>query len=203
MFERRFMKYLTIVTNFEGAHIGVPSTALSSLDMLKDAVRFEKAEAISVLGGGDPLFEYENHQKYYQRLFRICREMNIPLELHTKYVESEFPYGRCKNVTYQVQDFDQLTKIAKHGREWVRVEFIVGKSCTLDLIDKVADYYESSDIIHDLCFLVNEESHLPKNCKEYLRKGDPSRWTFIEHLEADPPYFINGEIRYHWSDISA
>lgn len=199
------MKPLTIITNFGGADVGVPLTTLSSLEMLKDAVRFEKADVVRVMGGGDPLHEIDKHYKYYGRLFRYCRELDIPVELHTAHVDSEFPYGRCQSVTYYVRDFDTLTKITRHMREWVRVDFIVGKGCTLDLIDKVADYCQACKAIHDICFRVDADkgAHLPKGCREYLRAGDPKRWTFVEDkFEQDPPYFVNGEIRYRWSDIS-
>ena len=198
------MKYLSIITNFEGAHVGVPFTALSSLDMLKDAVRFEKAEAVSVRGGGDPLFEYDKHKKYYERLFRICRGLKIPVEMQTKYVENEFPYERCSYVVYLVSDYDQLAKIVRHGEERIRVIFTVDKSCTLDLIDNVANYCDAAVIINSLYFKVDGDkaSHIAKSCREYLRKGHGIRWGFVERFEDDPPYFINGEIRYHWSDIS-
>ena len=196
------MKRLTIITNFGEPDIGIPSTALSSLDMLKDAVRFEEATAVCLSGGGDPLYEYDKHLKYYGRLFRICRELKVPLELHTTHVDVDFPYSRFHSVTYHVRDFDTLAKIVRHGNEWVRVEFVVGKGCTLDLIDKVADYYKACGVVNDLCFRVEaDKSPLPKNCREYLRDGHQKRWVFTERFEETPPYFVNGEIRYRWSDI--
>lgn len=197
-------KYLTIITNFGGADVGVPPTTLSSLDMLKAAVRFEKAKVVRVTGGGDPLHEYEKHQKYFQRLFRACREMDIPVELHTAHVDTEFPYGKCERVIYHVCDIDQLKKITRHSDEGVRVQFIVGKSCTMDLIDEVADIFDKSTDINMIYFRAEggKSSHLPKSCREYLRAGHGERWQFIEEVEETPPYFINGEIRYSKSDIS-
>ena len=198
------MKTLTIITNFEGAHVGVPVTTLSSLDMLKDAIRFEKADTVCIMGGGDPLYEIDKHYKYYGRLFRYCREMDIPVELRTKHVADEFPYARCRKVTYVVDNFDDLIKIKEYGREWVRVEFEVGKSCTLDLIDKVAKYCHACKDINELCFIpenMERGSHLPKNCHEYLQAGHNQRWVYITVPTDKPPYFVNGEIRYRWSDI--
>ena len=198
------MKYLTIVTNFEGPDIGVPLTKLSSLDMLKAAVQFEKAKAVRVTGGSDPLFEYEKHQKYFQRLFRACREIDIPVELETACIESEFPYKKCSRVIYHLNDFDKLATIVRHGQEIVRVVFVVDKSCTLDLIDKVTVFCDASDIIDELHFRVKYEdkgSGLAKCCREYLSKEHDGSWRFVEKFEESPPYFVNGEIRYHWSDI--
>lgn len=197
------MKPLTIITNFEGGHVGVPVTTLSSLDMLKDAIKYEQADTVCVMGGSDPLHEVDKHQKYYGRLFRYCREMDIPVELHTSHIGSNFPYRRCKSVTYRIHDFDHLTKIAKQVHEWVRVEFIVGKGCTLDLIDKVTDYCNTCRDINDLHFRCDgdKSAHLPKNCHEYLQEGHDKRWVYVTGQTDMPPYFVNGEIRYSWFDI--
>lgn len=198
------MKYLTIVTNFEGDHVGVPLTKLSSLDMLKAAVHFEKVKGIRITGGGEPLFEYENHQKYYQRLIRICREIDIPIELETTCVESEFPYKKCARVIYRLHDFDKLANIVRHGTESVRVIFVVDKSSTLDLIDKVISFCDESDVIDELHFRVDgdKESNIAKCCRDYLRKEHNRSWLFVEKFEESPPYFVNGEIRYSRDDIS-
>lgn len=208
------MKYLSIITNF-GCHfkcpycivknnyINVPPTTLSSLDQLKAAVRYEKAEAISVSGGGDPLHEYENHKKYYQRLFRICREMDIPLEMHTSYIESEFPYSKCYRVVYHLHDFDQLASIVRHGNEIVRVVFVVTKKFKPELIDKIADFVEASDVIDELSFrqMVDKGYHVRHYCHDYLREGHQKRWWYIEQNDYNS-YFVNGTIHYRFSDIS-
>lgn len=197
------MRYLSIITNFEGAHIGVPSTTISSLDKLKAAVEFEKVDAISVTGG-DPLFEYEKHQKYFYRLMRACKEMDIPIELHTAYTDTEFPYGKCMRVVYHLRDFDQLAGIVRHGNEGIRVTFTVDKSWTLDRIDKVADFCEASEVIDELYFRRASERGpcVALCCEEYLREGNGKRWTYVERFEENPPYFVNGTIYYSFSDIS-
>lgn len=207
------MKYLSIITNF-GCHwkcpycivknnyINVPATALSSLDKLKAAIEFEKAEAISVSGGGDPLFEYENHQKYYQRLFRICREMKLPLEMHTSYIESAFPYEKCYRVVYHLQDIEQLSQIVRHRNEIVRVVFVVTKKFTPEKIDAIAEFAKNSDIIDELSFrqMVDKNYHIRNYCDEYLRAGHKDRWYYIEQGDHHP-YFVNGTIHYKFSDV--
>lgn len=200
------MKSLTIITNFEGAHVGVPVTTLSSLDMLKDAIKYENADQVRVMGGSDPLYEIEKHQKYYGRLFRICREMDIPVHLTTSKVDSDFPYGRCRTVRYRVDNFDDLAKVKAHGREVVMVDFIVGKGCTIELIDKIFDYRCNAGCkIADLKFRLDSSergSHLPKNCHEYLAAGHAERrWDYVTVPTDVPPYFVNGEIYYSASDV--
>lgn len=197
------MKYLSIITNFEGDHIGVPTTTISSLDKLKAAVEYEKVEAISVTGG-DPLFEYDKHQKYFRRLLRACREMDIPLELHTATIESEFPYEKCMRVIYHLRSVDQLESIVRHGNEIVRVVFTVDKSWTLDSIDKIADFCLKSDAIDELYFRRNTDRghRIGLCCDEYLLDGDGTRWTYVDRFKENPPYFINGTIHYQFADIS-
>jgi pyruvate-formate lyase-activating enzyme len=171
--------------------------------MLTDAAKFEKAEAISVSGGGDPLFEYENHKKYYSRLFRICREMGLPLEMHTSIIESEFPYERCHRVVYHLHDFDQLAKIVRHRNEIVRVVFVVTKKFKPELIDKIADFVENSDVIDELSFrqMVDKDYAIRHYCHDYLTEGHQKRWWYI--LQDDyNSYFVNGTIHYRFSDIS-
>lgn len=208
------MKYLSVITNF-GCHwkcpycivknnyINVPETTISSLDKLPAAVKYEKAEAISVSGGGDPLFEYENHQKYYRRLFRVCKEMNLPLEMHTSIIKSEFPYEKCGRVVYHLHDFEQLSDIVRHGSEIVRVVFVVTKKFKPELIDKIADFVENSDVIDELSFrqMVDKDYAVRHYCHDYLTEGHQKRWYYI--LQGDyHPYFVNGTIHYRFSDIS-
>lgn len=209
------MKYLSIITNF-GCHwecpycivknnyINVPATTISSLDKLKAAVEYEKAEIISVSGGGDPLFEYENHKKYYMRLFRACREMNLPLEMHTSYIESEFPFGKCHRVVYHLRDIEQLEKIVRHRNEIVRVVFVVTKRFKQEMIDQIAEFVENSDVIDELSFrqMVDKNYKPTTYCQEYLREGHRKRWWYIEQNDYNP-YFVNGTIHYQFSDISA
>ena len=209
------MKYLSIITNF-GCHwkcpycivknnyIDVPATTLSSLDKLKAAAEFEKAEAISVSGGGDPLFEYENHRKYYMRLFRICREMKLPLEMHTSIIESEFPYEKCHRVVYHLHDFDQLASIVRHRDEIVRVVFVVTKRFKPELIDEIANFVENSDAIDELSFrqMVDKDYAVRHYCHDYLLEGHQKRWWYIQQADYNS-YFVNGTIYYRFSDISA
>lgn len=197
------MKYLSIITNFEGDHIGVPTTTISSLSKLKAAVEFEKVEAVSVTGG-DPLFEYENHQKYFRRLIKACKEMDVPIELHTATINSEFPYEKCMRVVYHLRDFDQLKSIVRHGNELVRAVFTVDKSWTLDRIDKIFNFYDDSCVIDELYFRrASDRGHCVGRCvEEYLRSGDGDKWTYVEHFKENPPYFINGTIFYQFADIS-
>lgn len=208
-------KYLSIITNF-GCHftcpycvvknnmIDVPVTTLDSLKLLKDAVEFEKATIISVSGGGDPLHECVLHRNYYRELFRLCEEMNLPLEMHTSYINAKFPYKKCYRVVYHCRDIEQLSKIRRHGDEIVRAVFVVTADFTQEKIDAIADYVEKSDVIDELSFrqMIDAGYTVTNYCQEYLRSGHKNRWWYIEQADYNS-YFVNGEIFYKYSDISS
>ena len=207
-------KYLSIITNF-GCHfecpycivknngINVPTTTIKGLRMLKAAVEFIGANIVSVSGGGDPLHEYPQHKKYYRNLFKLCKEMNVPLEMHTSYIDSEFPYEKCYRVVYHCRDIKQLSKIRRHGNEKVRVVFVVTEYFTKELIDNIAEFVKNSDEIDELSFrqMVGRNYRITKYHRDYLREGHKKLWWYIEQGDYNP-YYVNGVIHYKFSEIS-
>lgn len=207
-------KYLSIITNF-GCHfscpycivknneINVPTTTIESLSKLKDAVTSEKANIISVSGGGDPLHNYPQHKSYYEKLFELCEEMNIPLEMHTSYIESEFPYEKCHRVVYHCRTFDQLANIRRHGNEIIRVVYVVTEHFTTAVINCIANHVKFSNVIDELSFrqMVDKDYRVTNYCQDYLRKGHKKSWWYIEQCDYNS-YFVNGKIYYKYSEIS-
>lgn len=206
-------KYLSIITNF-GCHfscpycivknnnIDVPATTIESLEMLKDAVKAEGANIISVSGGGDPLFSYFSHIDYYDRLFELCDEMNIPLEMHTSYICREFPFEKCYRVVYHCRSLEDLIKVRRFGNEIVRVVFVVTSWFTPTLIDDIADFVKQSSDIDELSFrqMVDKNYYVTKYCQEYLRYWHKKRWWYIEQGDYNT-YFVNGKIYRKFSEI--
>lgn len=206
-------KYLSIITNFgchfscpycivKNNHIDVPETTIESLEMLKDAVKAEGANIISVSGGGDPLFNYLEHAFYYYRLFELCHEMNIPLEMHTSYINSPFPYMRCHRVVYHCRSLRDLEKVRKYGNEIVRVVFVVTEEFTHDLIDEIEAFVRYSSSIDELSFrqMVDKDYRVTHHCEEYLKSGHKKRWWYIEQGDYNT-YFVNGKIYHKFCDI--
>lgn len=213
-------KYLSIITNF-GCHyncpycivknnnIDVPKTTVKGLAHLKDAVDFEFANIISVSGGGDPLYEYEKHKKYYKRLFKICKDIvvcgqkGIRLEMHTSYIGGvDFPFEKCHRVVYHCNAFEQLRYLKRHCNEIVRAVFVVTKDFTPEKIDAIAEFVENSDIIDELSFrqMVDKDYRVTDYCQEYLRAGHKKKWWYIEQCDYNS-YYVNGTIYYRFSDI--
>lgn len=208
-------KYLSIITNFgchftcpycvvKNNHLDIPVTTLDGLKHLKEAIEFEKANIISVSGGGDPLHEYVLHRNYYRELFNVCEELNLPLEMHTSYIRSKFPYKKCYRVVYHCRSIEQVSTIVRHGNEIVRVVFVVTADFTPELIDAIAEYVKSSDIIDELSFrqMIDKGYTVTNYCQEYLRSGHKDRWWYIEQGDYNS-YFVNGEIFYKYSEIAS
>lgn len=207
------MKALSIITNFgchfkcpycivKNNHIDVPETTIKSLKKLQAAIDFEKPEFISVSGGGDPLRDYPDHVKYYNKLFKICKDNNLPFEMHTSYLSSAFPYEKCHRVVYHLHDINQLPLVRRYGNEKVRVVFVVTEDFTIDKINYISSYVSGSDIIDELSFrqMVDKEYRVTNYCRDYLRAGHQKDWWYIEQGDYNS-YFVNGMIYYRYSDI--
>lgn len=207
-------KYLSIITNF-GCHfqcpycivkkngIDVPRTTIESLDYLEEAVKAEGANIISVSGGGDPLFEYQKHEDYYIKLFGLCEEMNIPLEMHTSYKkEYLFPYAKCHRVVYHCFYVRDLKRIIRFGKEKVRVVFVVTKGFDSEKINAIEEFVRNSPDIDELSFrqMVDENYQVTTYCQDYLRSGHKKRWWYIEQNDYNT-YFVEGKIYREFSKI--
>ena len=90
-------KYLSIITNF-GCHYSCPECVVrnnnlkmtptgeySSRDELWSTLYNDCADCnwVSVSGGGDPLWQWPHHQKWWAHFFDTCRKLGRQTELHT------------------------------------------------------------------------------------------------------------------------
>lgn len=208
-------KYLSILTNF-GCHftcpycvvkrneINVPKTTIAGLDNLKDEILKSGAEILMVSGGGDPLYEYELHVDWYKHLFSILSEMGgIPMELHTSYVQSNFPYEKCLRVAYHIRNILDLEKVKRHGNEVVRVVFVATKELSAEDIVWITRFVENSDCIDELSFRQMIGSNF-ETCyfnNELLRYGhEKGLWYYIEQCDYHP-YYAEGNIYKEFSNI--
>lgn len=207
-------KYLSIITNF-GCHwkchycivkntgISVPQTTIESLDNLWNAVQKTNANIISLSGGGDPLFEYEKHTDYYNRLFDFSKSNGIPIEMHTSYInDRNFPYEKCLRVVYHCHSLQDMKNITRHGHEIIRAVFVVTKDFTYERIEEIAGYVNSSSVIDELSFrqMIDENYQTTDYCREYLKKGHKKNWWYIEQGDYNL-YFVNGEIYNKYSEL--
>lgn len=207
-------KYLSIITNF-GCHgkcpycivrengIDVPKTTLEGLDNLINEVKKNKCNIVSVSGGGDPLHNYEKHTDYYAKLIDMLVENDIPLEMHTSYIDNGFPIGGCHRVVYHLQDMDQLYDIKRWGKEKVRVVFVVTGRFTVGDLILITRAVEALPDIDELSFrqLVGNNYETMYYNHETLKWGhEKGLWHYIEQNDYNL-YYVNGEIFTEFSEI--
>ena len=208
-------KYLSIITNF-GCHytcpycitkqsgLQIPKTTIDGLAGLDDAIDNCKINIVSISGGGDPLYKYEDNVEWYRKLFNITRIHNrkykgitthIPIEMHTSYMtcDSTFPFYDCYRVVYHCNSTEPLSKIKRTGSEKVRAVFVVTSDFTLQMLIDIASYVENSDNIDELSFrqLVDSnyvEQHYLEN---YLRLLHRKMWYYIEQNDYNIYYAEN------------
>lgn len=209
-------KYLSIITNF-GCHgkcpycivrengIRVPKTSIGSLTALSDAIDQTGATIVSVSGGGDPLHRYETDISsivYYKNLLDILYTKGIPLEMHTSYFDSTFPFGECARVVYHLLDPRDITKIRRRKNEIVRVVFVATHWLDTYTIDWIANYVRASDQIDELSFrqMVDNNYEAQHYNEEHLEKYHGIKWHYIKQADYNL-YFVEGKIYTHFKDI--
>lgn len=208
-------KYMSIITNF-GCHgecpycivkkngINVPKTTVEGLNNLIDEVKKNQCNIVSVSGGGDPLHNYEKHTDYYSKLIDLLVENNIPLEMHTSYIENGFPIGGCHRVVYHLRDSEDLFKIKRWGREKVRVVFVVTANYTITDLIRISRIVDTSSEIDEISFrqLVGENYETKYYHHDILQWGHKEGlWHYIEQNDYNL-YYVNGEVHSKFSEIS-
>lgn len=81
-------KYLSVISNF-GCHyscpycivknnnLRIPKSTISGLDRLQIEIENNHCNWVSISGGGDPLWEYNQHMDWYNRFFDIIKKTEI------------------------------------------------------------------------------------------------------------------------------
>lgn len=212
-------KYLSIITNF-GCHgkcpycivrengIKVPESTLRGLDNLEQAIRDTEATIVSVSGGGDPLHGYDTRpvvSMYLGIVMGVCRNEDIPLEMHTSYLESRFPYHFCKRVVYHLHNLDDLLKVRRHGKEIVRVVFVATQDLTQDDIVWISKTVQHSDQIDELSFrqMVDGNYQTTYYNADFLKDGhEKGLRHYIEQKDYNT-YYAENKIYTKFSEIGA
>jgi hypothetical protein len=171
---------------------------------LEDAVRETGATKISVSGGGDPLHDYEEHKPYYTLLYHLCKKMELPLEMHTSYIDKPgVPYWRFHRIVYHLHDINQIPEIEKYGREIIRVVFVVTEDFTPEKIMEIVAKVMKNTNIDELSFrqMVDDNYQATDYCQEFLRKGHEKHWWYYIEQDDYNTYFVNGKLFDKFSDI--
>ena len=186
--------------------IKVPKSTVDGLDKLEDAITLTGANIVSISGGGDPLYRYSDNPlvpMYLGMVMGICIKAGIPMEMHTSYTESEFPYHFCKRVVYHLQSVEDLECVERHGTEIVRVVFVATEKLSKEDITKISDFVHSSDQIDELSFRqkVNERYETEYYNHDFLKTGhEKGLWHYIRQKDYNI-YYAENRIYTKFSEI--
>lgn len=212
-------KYLSIITNF-GCHgkcpycivrengIKVPKSTIEGLNGLEQAIKDTGATILSISGGGDPLHGYDTNMvvpMYHGMIIGIGMKCNIPVELHTSYFDTDYPYGVCRRVVYHLRNIKDLEHIIRHGNEIVRVVFVATKELSSEDIVWISRFVENSDQIDELSFRQMVDSNYQNTYynNELLRYGhEKGFWYYIEQCDYNT-YYVEGKLYTEFSKIGA
>lgn len=210
-------KYLSIITNF-GCHytcpycivkknnIEVPETTMDGLDNLGKTLNDNNITIVSLSGGGDPLYKYDEHKKWYAKLLDILFRNKIPLEMHTSYLPdtTKFPFYSCKRVVYHLHSVDDLSLVRRTGKEIVRVVFVVTENFTIEDVMKIAAFVDQSPEIDELSFrqMVDHNFEEKHYLEEYLKLGHQKLWWYIEQNDYNL-YYAENKTYNSYSDFAA
>ena len=84
-------KYLSVITNFgchyscpycivKNNHLNIPKTTIHGLNNLFSEIVKNRCNWVSLSGGGDPLWKYEQHKDWYEKFFEIVDDLQKRFE---------------------------------------------------------------------------------------------------------------------------
>lgn len=212
-------KYLSIITNF-GCHytcpycivkengINVPATTTKGLDNLASTIKENNITMISISGGGDPLHNFEQHRDFYKKLFKIVDPLtlNIPVELHTSYIEPVDIIDKFIRVVYHLQDKADLEKLCEVRRVYrgiVRAVYVVSDRFSFKDINDISKYVKGAEEINELSFrqMVDSNYNTMYYLHDQLKVGhDKGLWHYIEQDDYNL-YYVEGRMFTEFSAI--
>lgn len=218
-------KILSILTNF-GCHwgcrycvyrengINIPGTNINTFgwDELEEQLQIHKGELVSISGGGDPLYNYDNidNRRFYDRLFLLLDKYDCRLELHTSMINRWFPYEKCERVVFhftmptQIDILNSLTNKIDLRTPIIRVVYVVQDYYTKALINEITREVNKSNAIEELSFrqMINTKGETTYHLHEYLSEGHMkgNKWYYIEQSDYNE-YFVGNRIEGEYLNI--
>ena len=198
-------KYLSVITNFgchyscpycivKNNHLNIPKTTTRGLNNLFSEIVKNHCNWVSLSGGGDPLWKYEQHKDWYEKFFEIADEVHVNTELHTGLPGVQgVPYGHFDRVVYHLHSLEQLYSIKRENCAIVRIVFVVTENFTENMINRIAVFCTNSDDIDELSFRQMVDDHYRETyyCYDYLKAGHKKLWWYIEQNDYNLYYCQN------------
>jgi len=153
---------------------------------------------VSVSGGGDPLYNYQNNKEWWERLLDLCEKYAILVDIHTrtKIDDSEL-FERINRVCFSVEYIDIVAN--QDYLEWLS---IYTKVRLVNVIGRVIEYLPYLVTIckmykYQLTFkpLIGFDGYLENfnKCKHYYR--NKPEIIFLDNIDYNIYYFPDNSIR--------
>lgn len=212
---------LSILTNF-GCHFGcsycvyrenginIPNTNINTFgwNELEEELKKYKGEIVSISGGGDPLYNYEDNEDFYEKLFYLLDKYNLKLELHTSMINENFPYGKCERVVFHFTMPSQISMLNMFDLNHIdlispiiRAVYVVQEHYSKHLINQIKEEVKDS-LIDELSFrqMINRDGSTNYYLHDYLKEGHRKDWYYIEQADYNE-YFVQDHIEKEYLNI--
>lgn len=213
---------LSILTNF-GCHfacsycvyrdnkINIPFTNIDTFGwiQLEEELKKHKGEEVSISGGGDPLYNYDesNNRAFYDKLFALLKKYDCKLELHTSIFDPRFPYNNCERVVFHFTVPNQIKMLYYTDRlvclpSKVRVVYVVQEHYTRHLINEIVKEVLACEKITELSFrqMIKADGTTDYTLYDYLKEGHMKDWYYIEQQDYNE-YFVQDHLEREYLAI--
>ncbi|MEG1502294.1 MAG: hypothetical protein RR370_02785 [Synergistaceae bacterium] len=198
---------LSVISNFgcdtgceyciwKGHKLSGVKTTYENTDWGKLRSLTEKLTEVSVSGGGDPLFNYEDNRNWWGKLFEICGDTKV--ELHTSKIMSNWEHidklGRYV-LHIEPNQLDDLSEKIEELSERVnlRLVFVMNDSMTTDNLMDISRFCSEYDI--ELSFrqlVISGETQYILH--DFLKDGHENFWHYIEQCDYNLYYMPDNKI---------
>lgn len=213
---------LSILTNF-GCHfacsycvyrdnkINIPFTNIDTFGwiQLEEELKKHKGEEVSISGGGDPLYNYDesNNRAFYDKLFALLKKYDCKLELHTSIFNPRFPYDNCERVVFHFTVPNQIKMLYYTDRlvclpSKVRVVYVVQEHYTRHIINEIVKEVLACEEITELSFrqMIKADGTTDYTLYDYLKEGHMKDWYYIEQQDYNE-YFVQDHLEREYLAI--
>lgn len=213
---------LSILTNF-GCHfacsycvyrdnkINIPFTNVDTFGwiQLEEELKKHKGEEVSISGGGDPLYNYDesNNRAFYDKLFALLKKYDCKLELHTSIFDPRFPYDNCERVVFHFTVPNQIKMLYYTDKlvclpSKVRVVYVVQEHYTRHLINEIVKEISACEEITELSFrqMIKADGTTDYTLYDYLKEGHMKDWYYIEQQDYNE-YFVQDHLEREYLAI--
>ena len=99
----------------------------------------DKVDKISISGGGDPLYNYEENESFWNNMFRVTQSANVSLDVHTRVrLYNDGFWNKVNKVALSSDNIKQDKKYINYLRNLtkVRIVHVITKDTTKEVIDE-------------------------------------------------------------------